>query len=78
MTNTAETRPKIVDLSKRTEEVLLLLLTDIEDLRNRLAEEIQERATETKGLKERLETETKDLGERLQVREYRKIRFFRK
>ena len=68
MTNTAETRSKIVDLSKRTEEVLLLLLTDIEDLRNRLAEEVQERATETKDLKERLEKETQALGERLKVK----------
>ena len=34
------TRSKIGDLSKRTEDVLLLLVTDFEDLRDKLEAEI--------------------------------------
>ena len=56
-----ETREKIVDLSRRVEEVLLLLLSENEDLRQTLAGEISDRERETKELKDQLEKETGDL-----------------
>merc|ERR1712110_1353678 len=58
-------KKKIVDTSKRIEEVLLLLLSDNDDLRQRLEAEAAERKKETAELREGLEKETGDLKEKL-------------
>lgn len=63
--NNEETKKKIVDTSKRIEEVLLLLLSDNDDLRQRLEAEAAERKKETAELRDRLEKETGDLKEKL-------------
>ena len=67
MTNTLETRSRITDSSKRTEEVLILLLTDIEDLKSRLQNEIDQRDKETKELREKLNDVTSDLNGQLKA-----------
>ena len=46
-------------------EVLLLLLSDNDDLRQRLDQEAAERKKETADLRERLEKETADLKDKL-------------
>ena len=46
-------------------EVLLLLLSDNDDLRHRLDQEAAERKKETADLRERLEKETADLKDKL-------------
>jgi len=56
---------KIVDTSQKIQEVLLLLLSDNDDLRSRLEKEAAERAKETADLRDRLDKETKDLRDRL-------------
>jgi len=63
--NNEETRKKIVDTSAKIQEVLLLLLTDNDDLRNRLDKEAAERARETAALRERLDKECGNLRDRL-------------
>jgi len=62
-----ETRNKIVDTTQRIQEVLLLLLTDNDDLRSRLDKECAERARETADLKERLERECGHLTDKLNM-----------
>ena len=56
---------KIIDTSQKSQEVLLLLLTDNDDLRQRLDQEAAERKKETADLRERLEKETADLKDKL-------------
>ena len=56
-----ETREKIIDLSRRVEEVLLLLLSENEEIRQTLANEISDRERENKDLRHQLEKETGDL-----------------
>jgi len=63
--NNEETRKKIVDTSAKIQEVLLLLLTDNDDLRASLNKEAAERARETADLRDRLEKECGDLRDRL-------------
>ena len=48
-----------------TQEVLLLLLSDNDDLRGRLEKEAAERTKETTELRDRLDKETQDLRDRL-------------
>jgi len=60
-----ETKKKIVDTSQRIQEVLLLLLSDNDDLRDRLEKEAAERARETEELRARLEKETSNLRDQL-------------
>ena len=50
---------------KIPQEVLLLLLSDNDDLRQRLEAEASERKKETAELRDRLEKETGDLKEKL-------------
>jgi len=56
---------KIIDTSQRIQEVLLLLLSDNQDLRDKLKAESEQRAKETAGLRDRLEQETRDLRSQL-------------
>lgn len=58
-------KSKIVDTSQKIQEVLLLLLSDNDDLRGRLDKESAERSRETAELRDRLDKETKDLRDRL-------------
>jgi len=58
-------KAKIVDTSQKIQEVLLLLLSDNDDLRSRMDKESAERSRETAELRDRLDKETKDLRDRL-------------
>ena len=63
--NNEATKSKIVDTSQKIQEVLLLLLSDNDDLRQRLDQEVADRKRETGELRDRLEKETGELKERL-------------
>jgi len=63
--NNEETKKKIVDTSQKIQEVLLLLLSDNDDLRSRLDKETADRERETAELRDRLDRETKDLRDKL-------------
>jgi len=63
--NNEETKKKIIDTSQRIQEVLLLLLSDNDDLRSRLEKEAADRERETAELRDRLDKETKDLRDKL-------------
>jgi len=63
--NNEETKTKIIDTTQKVQEVLLLLLSDNDDLRSRLEKEAAERARETAELRDRLDKETQDLKDRL-------------
>jgi len=63
--NNEATKSKIVDTSQKIQEVLLLLLSDNDDLRQRLDQEVADRKRETGELRDRLEKETGQLKERL-------------
>ena len=43
---------KIIDTSQKSQEVLLLLLTDNDDLRQRLGQEVTDRKRETRELRD--------------------------
>jgi len=60
-----ETRKKIVDTSARIQEVLLLLLSDNDDLRSRLDKEAADRSRETQDLRDRLDKECGALNGKL-------------
>merc|ERR1712038_528661 len=59
--NNEATKSKIVDTSQKIQEVLLLLLGDNDDLRQRLDQEVADRKRETGELRDRLEKETGQL-----------------
>eukprot|EP00092_Neocalanus_flemingeri_P063548 GFUD01076924.1.p1 GENE.GFUD01076924.1~~GFUD01076924.1.p1 ORF type:complete len:473 (+),score=180.94 GFUD01076924.1:88-1506(+) len=59
-------KKKIVDTSQKIQEVLLLLVSDNDDLRSRLEKEAAERTKETAELRDRLDKETQDLKDRLE------------
>jgi len=63
--NNEDTKKKIVNTSQNIQEVLLLLVSDNDDLRSRLEKEAAERTKETAELRDRLDKETKDLKDRL-------------
>eukprot|EP00095_Tigriopus_kingsejongensis_P007650 maker-scaffold116_size340332-snap-gene-0.22 protein:Tk07650 transcript:maker-scaffold116_size340332-snap-gene-0.22-mRNA-1 annotation:"Cerebellin-3" len=63
----SEKKQKISDLSQRVEEVLLLLLTENETLKERLETEIHERSQQGDNLKNQLDQETADLKNGLAV-----------
>ena len=64
-TNTKRARSGINELSTKIEDVLLLLLTDLENLQEKHDEEVALRSKETAELKAQLDKETKDLKEQL-------------
>ncbi len=61
----AETRSKISEASVRLEDVLLRLLTESDELRDRLETEIRNREKEISEVREKLKTETKNLTDSL-------------
>ena len=60
-----ETRSKISDVTGRLEDVLLRLLTETEDLRDKLESEVRDREREIREVRELLKNETKALTEAL-------------
>ena len=60
-----ETRTKISDVTGRLEDVLLRLLTETEDLRDKLESEVRDREREIREVRELLKNETKALTEAL-------------
>ena len=60
-----ETRSKISDVTGRLEEVLLRLLTETEDLRDKLESEVRDREREIREVRELLKNETKALTDAL-------------
>jgi hypothetical protein len=70
----AETRAKISEASVRLEDVLLRLLTETDELRDRLEVEIRNREKEISEVREKLKTETKNLTDSL-IKEKRYLGF---
>merc|ERR1711963_452462 len=64
--NNEDTKKKIIDTSQKIQEVLLLLLSDNDDLRQRLEQEASDRKKETAELRERLVTSKINLTKKLQ------------
>jgi hypothetical protein len=64
-TKSIETKSKISDLSSRLEDVLLRLLTETDDLRDKLETEIRDREKEISDVREQLKNETKTLTDAL-------------
>ena len=60
-----ETKSKISDLSGRLEDVLLRLLTETDDLREKLETEIRNREKEISDVRDQLKNETKTLSDAL-------------
>ena len=60
-TKSVETREKISELSVRIEDVLVRLLNEADDLRDRLEAEIRDREKEILDVREQLRHETKSL-----------------
>ena len=52
MEATEDLKRKIIDTSQKSQEVLLLLLTDNDDLRQRLGQEVADRKRETRELRD--------------------------
>ncbi len=70
----AETRSKISEASVRLEDVLLRLLTESDELRDRLETEIRNREKEISEVREKLKCETKNLTDAL-IKEKRYLGF---
>ena len=64
-TKSVETREKISELSVRIEDVLVRLLSEADDLRDRLEAEIRDREKEILDVREQLRHETKSLTDSL-------------
>ena len=64
-TKSVETREKISELSVRIEDVLVRLLNEADDLRDRLEAEIRDREKEILDVREQLRHETKSLTDSL-------------
>ena len=64
-TKSVETREKISELSVRIEDVLVRLLNEADDLRDRLEAEIRDRDKEILDVREQLRHETKSLTDSL-------------
>ena len=64
-TKSVETREKISELSVRIEDVLVRLLNEADDLRDRLEAEIRDREKELLDVREQLRHETKSLTDSL-------------
>jgi hypothetical protein len=62
----AETRQKISELSARHEDVLLRLLSDADDLRDRLEAEVRIREGQVSEVREQLQKEVKSLTDALE------------
>ncbi len=63
-TDTPLARSKILDLSRLTEEVLLLLLTGQAELNQRLQQEKEERDKQAKDIKDKVDRENTEIREK--------------
>ena len=61
----SETRQKISELSVRVEDVLLRLLSETDDLRDRLEAEVRDREREVSDVRERLQNAATALNDAL-------------